>query len=228
MLGVRAPKRSERGPLRFIDATAKMPAATRTPTIWPGPRSSRERSPGSEPPKVPTTSPLPRKRTATARKSRVEPLVTFFWETSSGDCFTGLLLTALRRGGVRATGVEGAEVTDLVARGIGPVVTVRADPLGLRPGREEPEQPGAQPHRTPEEPTLQATGDGVAEGAQQRLIHQRVGESTHGPLRSPAVRPEGGHQVERRVGHPASARVEGEVLALVVVEEPLEAGEVLG
>ena len=56
--------------------------------------------------------------------------------------------------------VEGAEVADLVARGIGAVVTVRADPLGLRPGGEEPQQPGAQPHRAAEEPRSRRPGTG--------------------------------------------------------------------
>ena len=117
---------------------------------------------------------------------------------------------------------------DLVARGVGAVVAVRAHPLRLRPGREQPQQPGAQPHGAAEEPPLEPARDRVAEGAQQRLVHQRVGEPLHHPLRCPAVRRERRHQVEGRVGDPAAARVEGEVLALVVVEQLLEPGEVLG
>src|SRR4051794_17666982 len=208
MLGHRAPRRSDRGPLKFIEATAKTPAVTSTPTIWPAPSSSRARSPGREAPKVPTTRPFPRKRTATARKSRVLPRVTTVREAASGDCCTGLFtglftghFSGLRGGGARATRVEGAEIADLVARGVGAVVTVRADPLRLRTGGEEPQQTGPQPHGSPEEPALEATGDRVAEGTQQGLVHQAVREPAHHPLRRPAVRPERGQEVQGRVCH---------------------------
>src|SRR6476659_9127407 len=100
-------------------------------------------------------------RTATATRSRDVPDEVL----ASGDCFT-TVFSGLRGRSARTRRVtsdmEGAEVADLVARRISAVVTVRADPLGLRPSGEEAEQPGTQPHGAAEEPALQPSRDRVA------------------------------------------------------------------
>jgi len=67
-------------------------------------------------------------------------------------------------------------------------------------------------------PTESAGGAVAAEGPEQRVVHQRLGEPGHRGAGDEAVRAEGGHQLQGRLGDGQAAVVEYEVLTFVLVK----------
>src|SRR5207245_2892293 len=120
---------------------------------------------------------------------------------------------------VLASHGEGAELGDLVAAGVAADVGELAGEQGFGAGRHAADDAAAEPERAGGQATLPADRAAVAEGVQQRVVHQRLGEPGHRGAGREAVRAERGHQPQRGLGHGQAAVVEAEVLAFVAVQE---------